>query len=112
MPESNAHAAQCGSERAGVVTMAEPRFICRYATLASDAVLADAAKLLQAVSDTDTVRIVTELPAVIGALRAWCADSGVAIVREDECRVLTTIGCFTEHIIDLQRHPAKECATP
>ncbi len=91
--------------------MAEPKVICRYATLASSVVLADVATFLEAVPATDTVRIVTELPEVLDALRAWCADADAAIVREDESCVLTIGGCITEYAVDLQRHPPLRPAT-
>src|SRR5258706_16459435 len=96
----------CYRGYARVVMMAEPKVICRYATLASSVVLADVATFLEAVPATDTVRIVTELPEVLDALRAWCADADAdaAIVREDESCVLTIGGCITEYAVDLQRH--------
>jgi hypothetical protein len=83
----------------------EPKVICRYATLASSVVLADVATFLKALSIRDTMRVVTELLEVVEALRAWCAETGVVIVREDESRVLTRGGCITEYELDLQRQP-------
>ncbi len=75
---------------------AEPKVKCRYATLPSSVALADVATLMAAMPAGDTMQVVTELLEVVEALRAWCAEAGVAIVDEDESRVLTTDGCNTE----------------
>ena len=78
----------------------EPMVVCRYATYPSSVVLADAAKLVEAVPAMGSVRIITELPEVLDAVRSWCAATGTVIVREDESRVLTVGGCIAEYEAD------------
>ncbi len=89
----------------------EPKVTCRYATRASNIVLADVATLVEAVPAGETLRVVTELPEVVEAVRAWCAETGTAIVHEDETRILTMGGCITEYALDLQRRPPLGPAT-
>jgi hypothetical protein len=76
--------------------------VCRYAAYPSSVVLADVAKLVEAVPATDSVRIITELPEVLDALRAWCNATGATIVSEYENRVLTVGGCIAEYEVDLR----------
>src|SRR5262245_46805033 len=93
----------CDWGSAGVVTMAEPKVICRYTTLAGSVMLADVAGILEAVSATDSVQFVTALPEGLNALRTWCANSATTLVCEDESCVLTVGSCITDHAVDLQR---------
>ena len=80
----------------------KPTVVCRYATYPGNVVLADAAKLVEAVPAMDSVRIITELPEVLDAIRAWCAATGTVILREDESQVLTVGGCIVEYKVDLR----------
>ncbi len=82
--------------------MVEPMVVCRYAAYPSSVVLANAAKLVDAVPTMDSVRIITELPAVLDNIRAGCATTGTVIVHEGESRVLTIGGCIVECEVDLR----------